>query len=120
MLEKIISKQDYSEKRAELDLELENLEKGKLELQTSKGVPIETVKDRIKHLKEQVNNSLYKEKGDFTQEFIYKFTHKIIIREDCIEWYLNYLDSLNQKVISDYNYISFGLRLFFRKISFEI
>ena len=64
MLEKIISKQDYSEKRAELDLELENLEKGKLELQTSKGVPIETVKDRIKHLKEQVNNSLYKEKGD--------------------------------------------------------
>ena len=94
MLEKVISKQDYSEKRAELDLELENLEKGKLELQTSKGVPIETVKERIKYLKEQVKNSIYKEKGNFTQEFIYKFTHKIIIREDCIEWYLNYLNTL--------------------------
>ena len=96
MITKLISKEDYQRKREELDLELKSLTEAKLKLETTKGVPASTVKERINKLKEEVKKSLYKEQGDFTMEFIYKFTHKIIIREDCIEWQLNYLDSLRK------------------------
>lgn len=95
-ISKLISQEEYKETRDELDKELNVYIHDKLELEYSKGVPIETVKDRIEQLKKDVKNSLYEEKGNFTMPFIYKFTKKIIIRKDCIEWHLNYLEELKK------------------------
>ena len=43
-----------------------------------------------------VMNNVNSQKGNFTKQFIYKFTDKIIIRKDCIEWHLNYLSELKK------------------------
>ena len=96
LISKIITKDEYEETREELDKELEMYLQNKNELESSKGVPIETVKDRIEQLKKDVENSLYEAKGNYTTSFINKFTNKIIIRKDCIEWHLNYLNELKK------------------------
>ena len=96
LISKLITKDEYEETREELDKELEMYLQNKIELESSKGVPIETVKDRIEQLKKDVENSLYEAKGNYTTSFINKFTNKIIIRKDCIEWHLNYLNELKK------------------------
>ena len=59
-----------------------------------KGLPTHTIQDRIDELKEDITKSLYKIKGDFSEEFILKYTKQIVIQEDYIEWHLNYLKRL--------------------------
>ena len=95
-ISKLISEEEYQETKDDLDKQLNVFLHDKIELETSKGVPIETVKDRIEQLKKDVKDSLYEQKGNFTKQFIYKFTDKIIIRKDCIEWHLNYLGELKK------------------------
>ena len=94
LVSKLITKEEFQEEKETIDEDIKKAEAEKLALISLKGLPTHTIQDRIDELKEGITKSLYKIKGDFSEEFILKYTKQIVIQEDYIEWHLNYLKRL--------------------------
>ena len=85
----LIAKEDFIMKKDELDTEKIETDKRIKESGTSEPITKESVKEKIKMLKQVIKKSYRNLDDDITDEFLREFVDYIKIKESHMEWYLN-------------------------------
>ena len=99
VLNEMIEKEEFSEKKAEIVECIEALKKRNEELEAQQGIPIDTLEMKLKSIKQSIIKNLYFEDKKISDEIIDNVVEYIQVKKDRFEWKLNYLnDIINLRV----------------------
>ena len=90
----MIKKEDYLIKKQEIDKTNDDLNKKLEELESKRGIPKETLKERLVNLKQIIANKLKWNENVVPEELVDNFVEKITVYNDRFEWKLNYLNDI--------------------------
>lgn len=114
-LSDMLTKDEYSNKKQELDNEICSLST-RLNNMKSNAQPVKTAKERLKECKEIIRNKLDYKRGELSDEFVDSFVNKIVVSNDHIEWYLNFANEIDNSTNMTYNEIAEGGNIFLGRI----
>ncbi len=93
-LNEMLKKEDYMKKKGELEHEIDILSKENEELSSKQNIPKETLKEKIKNLKQSIIENLNFDNNLVLENLVDSFVEKITVYNDRYEWTLNYLNDI--------------------------
>ena len=100
-LSDIISQDDYKNKKAEIDEDIDKINNRMNEIKDKLESPIMTLNEKIQGYKDTIKEQLNYKRGELSDELVDSFVKSIIVSNDKIEWHL----SFTNEIVSFYDII---------------